>query len=191
MVDFRLFFAYSELVESILAPRSRMRSFRRYGRSGGPGGCCRSGFSRSQLAGSSPRGPRRSTRELRALVAARGPLRRALAVVSGQLVRARSWERLGFARLRDYAVERAGHSARSLQDLARVDADLARPPRVEAALMEGELTWTKARLLCRVACADDEALWVSFAREKTARALPRGARGGCGVSRIRLRNWRN
>ncbi len=114
--------------------------------------------------------------ELRALVAARGPLRRALAAVAGQLVRARSWERLGFARLRDYAVERAGHSARSLQDLARVDAALAGLPRIETALVEGELTWTKARLLCRAACADDEALWVSFAREKTARELSREVR---------------
>jgi hypothetical protein len=114
--------------------------------------------------------------ELAGLVAARGPLRRALAAVAGRLVATRSWERLGFARLRDYAVERAGHSARSLQDLARVDAALAGLPRVEAALVEGELTWTKARLLCRVACADDESLWVSFAREKTARALAREVR---------------
>jgi hypothetical protein len=114
--------------------------------------------------------------ELRALVGARGPLRRALAAVAGELVAKRAWERLGFARLRDYAVERVGHSARSLQDLARVDASLAGLPRVEAALVEGELTWTKARLLCRVATADYEALWVSFAREKTARALSREVR---------------
>jgi hypothetical protein len=114
--------------------------------------------------------------ELRALAMARGPLRRTLAAVAGRLVTPRAWERLGFARLRDYAVERAGHSARSLQDLARVDAALAGLPQVEAALVAGELTWTKARLLCRVANADDEALWVAFAREKTARALSREVR---------------
>ena len=114
--------------------------------------------------------------QLRELVIARGPLRRALAAVAGRLVATRAWERLGFARVRDYAVERAGHSARSLQDLARVDAALAGLPHVEAALVEGELTWTKARLLCRVASADDEALWVAFACEKTARALSREVR---------------
>ena len=114
--------------------------------------------------------------ELRKLLMARGPLRRALAAVAGRLVAARGWERLGFARLRDYAVERAGHSARSIRDLARVDAALARLPSVEAALVEGEITWTKARLLCRVASADDEALWLAFAREKTARALSREVR---------------
>ena len=120
--------------------------------------------------------PHDQLRELRGLVIARGPLRRALAAVVGQLVATRAWERLGFARLRDYAVERAGHSARSLQDLARVDAALAGLPRVETALVEGELTWTKARLLCRVATVDDEGLWVAFAREKTARALSREVR---------------
>ena len=114
--------------------------------------------------------------QLAGLVAARGPLRRALAAVAGRLVAKRAWERLGFARLSDYAVERAGHSARSLQDLARVDAALAGLPRVEAALVEGELTWTKARLLCRVASIDDEALWVAFAGEKTARTLSREVR---------------
>jgi len=96
--------------------------------------------------------------------------------VAGALVARRAWERLGFARLSDYAVERAGHSARSLQDLARVDAALSRLPRVEAGLVEGELSWTKARLLCRVACAEDEALWVEFAGERTARALAREVR---------------
>ena len=52
-------------------------------------------------------------------------------------------------------------------------SDRARPARVEAALVEGELTWTKARPLCRVANVDDERLWVAFAREKTASALSR------------------
>jgi hypothetical protein len=39
--------------------------------------------------------------QLTGLVAARGPLRRALAAVAGRLVETRAWERLGFARLRD------------------------------------------------------------------------------------------
>jgi hypothetical protein len=114
--------------------------------------------------------------QLRELAAARGPLRRALAAVAGRLVEARAWERLGFARLSDYARERAGHSARSLQDLARVDAALGRLPGVEAALVDGELTWTKVRLLCRVVSADDEVLWIDFARRRTARALSREVR---------------
>ena len=41
--------------------------------------------------------------ELRGLVIARGPLRRALAAVAGRLVATRAWEQLGFAYNRGYA----------------------------------------------------------------------------------------
>ena len=110
-------------------------------------------------------------RSARSLVAARGPLRRVLAALAGRFVATRGWERLGFARARDYAVERLGLSARALQDLARVDAQLARLPTVEAALVSGVLTWTKIRLVCRVARPEDEAQWIALALRLTARAL--------------------
>jgi hypothetical protein len=114
--------------------------------------------------------------QLAAYVRARGPLRRALAAVAGRLVAARGWERLGFARLRDYAVERVGLSARSVQDLACVDARLAELPRLEAALVSGSITWTKARLLARVATAVDERTWLARAAQRTARELSRDVR---------------
>jgi hypothetical protein len=91
-------------------------------------------------------------------------------------VATRAWERLGFARLADYARERAGLSARQVYDLAHVDAALAKLPRIETAFAAGELTWTKARLLCRVATPGDEALWIDAARNLTARALAREVR---------------
>lgn len=83
------------------------------------------------------------------------PLRRALAAVAGRLVATRAWERLGFARLADYAAERAGVSAHQLQELAHMDAALAGLPKIESALAAGTLPWTKARLLCRVATPED------------------------------------
>ena len=95
-----------------------------------------------------------------ALVRAGAPLRRAVAAIAGRLVTSRAWERLGFARPRDYAVERAGVSARQLQELAHVDAALTELPKIDAALTAGGLSWTKARLLCRVATREDEALWL-------------------------------
>ena len=103
-----------------------------------------------------------------ALVRAGAPLRRALAAIVGQLVAKRAWERLGFARPRDYAAERAGISARQLQELAHVDAALAELPKIEAALTAGSLSWTKARLLCRVATREDEALWLAAAHTPEA-----------------------
>ena len=111
-----------------------------------------------------------------ALARAQAPLRRTLAAIAGRLVAARGWERLGYARRRDYAAERAGVSDRHLQELAQVDAVLARLPRLQAAFLGGELTWTQARLLGRVATPEDEARWITFARQRTARALAREVR---------------
>jgi hypothetical protein len=119
------------------------------------------------------------------LVHSHAPLRIALARIAARLVATRAWERLGFARLSDYARERVGLSARQIQDLAHVCAALARLPRVESALLAGELSWSKARLLCRVARGEDEAAWVAFAQRVRVRALERAVRsvdrGACEV----------
>jgi hypothetical protein len=111
-----------------------------------------------------------------ALAGAGAGLRLALARIAGRLVALRGWERLGFARARDYAVERAGVSGRQLQELARMDGALRGLPQVEAAFVAGELTWTKARLLARVATREDEAAWLARARGLSARALAREVR---------------
>ena len=111
-----------------------------------------------------------------ALVHSHAPLRVALARLAARLVATRAWEPLGFARLADYARERVGLSARQLQDLAHVSDALAGLPRVEAAVLAGVLSWSKARLLCRVARAEDEAAWVAFAQRMRVRALEREVR---------------
>ena len=111
-----------------------------------------------------------------ALARAEAPLRRSLAAIAGRLVAKRAWERLGFVRLGDYAREQVGLSARQLQELAHVDEILARLPRLEAAFTSGLLTWTKTRLLCRVATPEDEALWIAAAQHMTAGSLAREVR---------------
>ncbi len=95
--------------------------------------------------------------------------------VLGSLARAflgqRGQHALGFARVRDYARERLGLSARELQSLAHVSARLAELPEVAAAFAHGELSWTQVRLLVRVATAERRAAWVEVARGRTVRAL--------------------
>ena len=113
---------------------------------------------------------------LEALARTRAPLRRVLARIAGRIVARRSWERLGFARIGDYARERAGLSGRQLLDLAHMDARLAELPAVEAAFVAGRLSWSKARLLARVARAGDEASWVAFAQRVPVRVLEREVR---------------
>jgi hypothetical protein len=130
--------------------------------------------------GAVPASPEAPDVEIRLVELARAgaPLRRSIAALAGRMVAIRAWERLGFARLRDYAVERVGISGRQLQDLAHVDAALRGRalPGVEAAFVAGRLTWTKVRLLCRVATAEDEGRWLAAAETLTARALAREVR---------------
>src|SRR5262245_13378709 len=106
-----------------------------------------------------------------AFVRSRGPLRRVLAALAERFVAARGFEPLGFARLGDWARERIGLSARQLQDLARTGALLERLPMTEAALSSDALSWSKVRLVARIATAADEWAWIARARTITVRAL--------------------
>jgi len=99
-----------------------------------------------------------------------------LAAQAGRMVACRGWERLGFARVADYSLERLGMSGRELLDLAHVDSALRELPRVELALVAGTLSWTRARLLARVATSEDETHWISLARSRTVRELSREVR---------------
>ena len=115
-------------------------------------------------------------RELVALCGERGPLRAILARVASRLVSVRAWERIGYARLSDYAIECLGLSARSVRSLAEVGARLGELPRLEDALLSGTLGWTKVRLLARLPRGADEVTWISYARRVTAHDLSRAVR---------------
>jgi hypothetical protein len=115
-------------------------------------------------------------RRLVGLARGRGPLRVAVAELCAALVRARAWERLGYARLGDYAGERLGVSARSVMDFAHVGGRLRGLCGLRAALVGGWLGWTKVRLVARVARPDDEARWIAFASRVSALELSRELR---------------
>ncbi len=96
------------------------------------------------------------------------------------MLETRAYERLCYARLRDYARERAGLSARQLQDLSHAHRAFATLPGLERALVTNELPWSKVRLLTRVATPDDEERWIERARLLSIRRLElevRAARG--------------
>ncbi len=105
-----------------------------------------------------------------------GPLRRVVVALAGRLVACEGWKRLGYANLGDYARERLGCSARSLQDWARVERTLGELPGLERALVDGTLAWSKVRLLARFVVPEDEAAWIDYARTQPVRALARASR---------------
>ena len=114
--------------------------------------------------------------DLALLTAASGPLRRTLAAICARLLDTQAFERLCYARLRDYARERAGVSARQIQDLAHAHRAFATRPALERALVANELPWSKVRLLVRVAMPEDEEDWIERARLLSIRQLEQEVR---------------
>jgi hypothetical protein len=120
--------------------------------------------------------PETAETELAHLAASKGPLRRALAAIAARLVEIRAYEPLCYARLADYARERAGLSARQIQDLAHVHRALRALPGLERALLANELPWSKVRIVARVAAPADEDAWIARARSVGIRQLEREVR---------------
>jgi len=114
--------------------------------------------------------------KLVALARAAAPLRRALAKLAGRMEALRGWERIGWPRRRDYAIERLGISGRQLEALAHMDRAFAGLEAVERAFVSGRIPWTKARLLARVASAQDAERWIAHATAIPARELSREVR---------------
>ncbi|MBX3469998.1 MAG: hypothetical protein KF878_24235 [Planctomycetes bacterium] len=79
---------------------------------------------------------------------------------------------LGHARIGQYAVARgfvsSDRKCRELIDLVR---QLERLPRLRVAFREGEVAWTKARTVARVATPETEDGWLERAQTRTSRQL--------------------
>jgi hypothetical protein len=105
-----------------------------------------------------------------------GALRAGLCRVASDLVAVRGWERLGFARAADYASERLGVSGRELHELAHVGERMRALPELEAALRWGRLSFSKVRLIARVADADTVERWISRAEQRPCDRLAKRVR---------------
>jgi hypothetical protein len=108
---------------------------------------------------------------LRVLARREALARHVLGAIAAVFLHMRAHQRLGFARLNDYGRERLGLSARELQCLAKVAADLQRLPALASAFERGELSWTQLRMLSAVATPATEHEWLAAARGRTVRAL--------------------
>lgn len=119
--------------------------------------------------------PRARALHLR-LVAARRAHRQAehqLATLLAELDQASLYRPLGYVSLAEYAGKVLDLTPRQARELARLGRRLAVLPELDAAMAAGELDWTKAREVARVASPQTAAAWVARAREVTARELER------------------
>jgi len=78
---------------------------------------------------------------------------------------------LGYGSFSEYIERLFGYQPRSLQERLRVAEALEALPALARALASGELSWSAARELTRVAVRDTERVWLEFARGKTLRQL--------------------
>ncbi|MEO6027585.1 MAG: HNH endonuclease signature motif containing protein [Candidatus Binatia bacterium] len=111
--------------------------------------------------------------ELRLACRNEATMRRELGEAARAFVHRRAYRRLGFVRLSDYARERLGVSARTLQSAAWLATRLDALPAISRAYDRSELSWAQARAVCRVAVAADEDQWLVLARRSTVETLER------------------
>lgn len=110
-------------------------------------------------------------RELMALAGVDARCRLVVARLVRRLIDGRLWRPLGFVRLSDYARERVGASARTLEEDARVVRALDDLPRLRAAFESGSLNWTRIRMLVRAATAQNEVELLRHALALTVQEL--------------------
>jgi hypothetical protein len=78
---------------------------------------------------------------------------------------------LGFSSLSAYALERCERGARWVQAARCLARRLEELPQLRSALAAGELSWSQAELVARVASPEDEADWLALAKQRTVREM--------------------
>lgn len=77
----------------------------------------------------------------------------------------------------DYGENKVGIAGRTVRERIQVVEDLETLPRIYRAFQKGEITWSKARALARVATPENEEEWLDFARGKPVREIEREVQG--------------
>jgi hypothetical protein len=108
---------------------------------------------------------------LRELAGKRARVRPALAALATALLRGRAYEPLGFRSLGDWSRERIGVGARTVREWARVWRVLSELPRLRAAVLAGDVSWTVARKIAAHATPENEEAFLATLRGRSVRAV--------------------
>jgi 5-methylcytosine-specific restriction endonuclease McrA len=88
-----------------------------------------------------------------------------------EIAKRRLFRNLGYSSIHQYATAALGFSANRTYRFLRLAADLERLPRLRAAVVAGEIGWTKAREVVKVASAKTEERWIGAAKASSRREL--------------------
>lgn len=116
-------------------------------------------------------------RTLKRIVKARGALDAQEAAALREAAALMLWRRYGCASLVDYMEREMGYSPRAALERLRVAKAIVDLPAIAEALDQGELSYSAARELTRVATADTEADWLAAAAEKNVREIENSVAG--------------
>ena len=97
-----------------------------------------------------------------------------------EILRRRLYRELGYASIHIYAQEALGFSRSKTYEFIRFAESLGKLPKLKAAVESGEMPWTKAREVVKVATAETEQSWLTMAGGKSRRELEKevAGRGG-------------
>jgi 5-methylcytosine-specific restriction endonuclease McrA len=88
-----------------------------------------------------------------------------------EILKRRLFRKLGYSSMNQYAAEELGFSVTKAGDFKRLAESLERLPKVAAKVMTGELGYTKAREIVKVADPSTEDDWLAVASKQTRREL--------------------
>lgn len=110
-----------------------------------------------------------------------------------EVARRALYQQLGHASLQLCATRELGFSDNRYHQFKRLADDLDRLPTLREAVAAGQIGWTKAQQVARVAAEATQAAWVAKAATTGRRELERQARRAgrpAGRGQLRRRNWR-
>ncbi len=88
-----------------------------------------------------------------------------------EMLRRELYRELGYSSIQAYAADALGFSASKTSQFVRLAEALESLPRLRASVARGDLGWTKAREVAKVATAASEGMWIKEARRSSSRSL--------------------
>ena len=107
------------------------------------------------------------------LMEARRGFDTAFGEIAARVVSTRAWKACGFRCLEEYCREHLGVSARSFRERVWLEKRMSALPELRAALQSGELTYSKALLVAKDACASDVEERIEEATATTCQQIER------------------
>ena len=100
-----------------------------------------------------------------------------------EIMKRRLFRQLGYSSIYQYASEELGFSTTRTGDFKRLAEKLEALPRVTEKVRSGELGYTKAREIVKVADSENEAAWLKIAERQSRRELEETVRRAKGLAK--------